>query len=359
MSANHINSDRRRGRGSRSQSSGRYEPLTRIEQDDGWDVLACLDPIKTEVREEHSKTIISRNQSPDIPFDRSINPYRGCEHGCAYCYARPSYAYWGLSPGLDFESKLTARVNAVTLLENELAKSNYRPAPIALGANTDPYQPIERRYKLTQHILELLEKTSHPVTIVTKSALITRDIDLLARMAAQNLVQVAISITSLDKNIARKMEPRASTPEKRFEALATLSKAGIPTTIMTAPLIPALNDMELEALLEAGKDADVGGADYILLRLPLEIKDLFRDWLQEAFPDRAQHVISLLQSMRGGKDYDSEWRKRMRGEGPYADMIAQRFQLAIKRLELNKTRRPLRSDLFTPPIPKGGQMRLF
>ncbi len=353
------NHQRVRGRGTTSNDVGRFESLTRQEWDDGWDGLAELPPFKTEIRHETSSSILSKNKSPDIPFDQSINPYRGCEHGCSYCYARPSHSFWGLSPGLDFETKLTARVNAAEILEKELAKPGYVVSSIALGANTDPYQPIERDYKITREILEVLLKAKHPLTIVTKSALVLRDLDLLAPMAAEGLVMVALSITSLDGGLSRKMEPRASAPHRRLMALEELHKAGVPTMTMMAPMIPSLNDHEMEQIMEEVLARGCREAHYVLLRLPHEIKDLFRDWLAREVPDRAQRVMGLVQSMRGGKDYRAEFGKRMRGEGPYADLLSKRFQLAVKRLGLNRQRQKLRTDLFLPPVPKGGQMALF
>ena len=359
---NLIDANRFRGRGASSNEVGRFETYERDLFDDGWDVLADLPPFKTEVRHEESTAIITQNKSPDIPFDRSINPYRGCEHGCPYCYARPSHSYWGMSPGLDFETKLTARVNAAELLVEELAKPSYlsKPiSPIALGGNTDPYQPIERDYKLTRQILEVLLDAKHPLTIVTKSALVLRDLDLLAELAKHRLVLVALSITTLDKVLARQMEPRASAPHLRLKALDELHKAGVPTMTMMAPMIPSLNDHEMEGIMEAVLERGCTQASYVLLRLPYEIKELFREWLTREVPDRASRVISLVQSMRGGKDYKAEFGTRMRGEGVFADLLSHRFQLAVKRLGFNKSSVALSTDLFMPPVPKGGQMRLF
>ena len=318
-----------------------------------------LDAFKTEVHEEPARTIITRNDSPDISFDRSINPYRGCEHGCVYCYARPTHCFLGHSAGLDFETKLYAKTDAAKLLERELAHPRYVPDTIALGTNTDPYQPIERERKITRQILEVLERTGHPVGIVTKSALVIRDIDILERMAKRGLAKVALSVTTLDRRIARAMEPRAATPGKRLEAVRRLSEAGIPTAVMVAPIVPGLTDPEIERILEAAREAGASQAGYVLLRLPLEIKELFREWLATEFPDRAQRVIHLLQSMHGGRDYVSEFGVRQRGRGPYAEQIALRFKLAAKRLGLNRERQPLRTDLFRPPVLAGQQMRLF
>ncbi len=344
-----IDPDRRRGRGAETNRSGRFEPLAREAVDDGWDSLDALPPLRTQVQEETPRQIITRNQSPDISFDRSINPYRGCEHGCAYCFARPTHAYMGLSPGLDFETRLFAKPNAARLLEKELARSGYQVRTMAIGTNTDPYQPIERRYRIMREILEVLDRTSHPVGIVTKSALVTRDIDILARMAERGLVKVALSVTTLDRRLARAMEPRAATPERRLETLRQLAAAGIPTVVMVAPVIPALNESEIERILEAAAAANVREAGYVLLRLPLEVRDIFKEFLEREYPDRARHVMSVIRSMRGGKDYDSEWGKRMRGEGPYAWQIGRRFEMAARRLGLNSDKLRLRTDLFTAP----------
>lgn len=355
----HVREDRRRGRGSLTNASGRFERDQRTSFDDGWELEEELAPLKTEVREESARRIITRNDSPDISFDRSINPYRGCEHGCIYCYARPTHCYLGHSAGLDFETKLYAKPDSAALLERELAARSYRPATIALGTNTDPYQPIERDRKLTRGILEVLERTGHPVGIVTKSALVVRDIDILQRMAARGLAKVALSVTTLDRRLARRMEPRASTPSRRLDALRQLSEAGIPTAVMVAPVVPALNDHEIETILSAAKAAGVREAGYVLLRLPLELKDLFREWLAAEFPDRAQRVLHLMQAMHGGRDYVAEFGVRQRGQGPYAMQIAQRFRLALKRNGLNENRQILRTDLFEPPGPGAGQLNLF
>jgi DNA repair photolyase len=354
-----VAADRRRGRGAVSNATGRFERDRLEDADDGWDCLATLDAFKTEVREDATRSIITRNDSPDISFDRSINPYRGCEHGCIYCYARPSHCYLGHSAGLDFETILYAKSNAAELLEQELAATRYVPQTIALGANTDPYQPIERERRITRSILEVLAKTNHPVGIVTKSTLVTRDIDILAPMAARGLAKVAISVTTLDRHVARSMEPRASTPSKRLDAIRQLTAAGIPVTVMVAPVIPGLNDHEIEAILSAARDGGARDAGYVLLRLPLEIKALFREWLAQEFPDRAKRVIGLLQSMHGGRDYVAEFGHRQRGSGPYADQIAQRFKLARRRLGLADERLALRTDLFLRPISRGEQLTLF
>jgi DNA repair photolyase len=349
----------RRGRGAMSNASGRFEPEARATFDDGWDLAEDLPPLRTHVQDEAARTIITRNDSPDISFDRSINPYRGCEHGCIYCYARPSHCYLGHSAGLDFETQLYAKPNAAALLEKELAAPGYRPATMALGTNTDPYQPIERERRITRSVLEVLERTGHPVGIVTKSALVVRDIDILQRMAERGLAKVALSVTTLDRHLARRMEPRASTPSRRLDALRQLSEAGIPTAVMVAPVIPSLNDHEIESILTAAKTVGVQQAGYVMLRLPLELKDLFREWLATEVPDRANRVLHLLQSMHGGRDYVAAFGARGRGSGPYAEQVAARFRLALKRLQLNEQRIPLRTDLFKPPTPAGGQLPLF
>jgi DNA repair photolyase len=354
-----IDSDRRRGRGARSNRAGRYESELREAFDDGWESLGELEPFKTEVARETAKSIVATNDSPDVGFDRSINPYRGCEHGCIYCYARPTHAYLGLSPGLDFETKLTAKVNAAEVLERELANPRYVPKVIALGAVTDPYQPIEREHRISRAVLEVLDAASHPVGIVTKSALVVRDVDILARMASRGLVKVAMSVTTLDRTVARKMEPRAATPQRRLDAIRALSEAGVPVGVMTAPIVPAINDSEIERILEAARDAGAAEAGYVLLRLPLELKELFREWLATEFPDRAARVINLLRSMHGGKDYVSTFGHRQRGAGPYAEQIALRFRLAAKRLGLNERHLKLRTDLFRRPAPPGGQLSLL
>src|SRR6059058_2823757 len=308
-----VDGDRRRGRGAQSNASGRYEPLARIAFDDGWQSFEELPPFKTTVTVDSTRKIITRNESPDISFDRSINPYRGCEHGCIYCFARPTHAYLGLSPGLDFESKLFVKPDAPELLEREISASGYSPRTIAIGTNTDPYQPIERRYQIMRRILEVLDRAGHPVGIVTKSALVLRDLDILTRMAKRDLVKMAISVTTLDPKLARVMEPRASSPPRRLGALRELVKAGVPASALVAPVIPAINDAEIERILEAVAETGVRHAGYVLLRLPLELKDLFRQWLIENFPDRYRHVINLIRETHGGKDYDSSWGKRMSG----------------------------------------------
>ena len=338
-----------KGRGALTNRSGRFEPQAREALDDGWDNLETLPVLKTYVTDETPRTIITRNSSPDIKFDRSINPYRGCEHGCVYCFARPTHAYMGLSPGLDFESRLFAKPTAPALLEKELARKGYEVKPIAIGTNTDPYQPIEQKYRIMRGVLEVLSAYNHPVTIVTKSARITRDLDLLSSLAERNLVKVALSVTTLDAKLARLMEPRAATPSRRLDTIRLLSEAGIPTGVMVAPIIPALNDMEIEKILAGAHYAGAKSAGFVLLRLPLEIKDLFREWLAGNVPDKAEHVMSLIRSMRGGKDYDAEWGTRMKGSGPYAWQIGRRFELATKRLGLNETSIKLDCSQFKVP----------
>jgi len=354
-----IDGARRRGRGAQSNASGRYEAEARVAFDDGWQSLEELPPFKTTVEIDTARKVITRNDSPDIGFDRSINPYRGCEHGCVYCFARPTHAYLGLSPGLDFESKLYTKPDAPAMLAKELAAPDYEPRMIAIGTNTDPYQPIERERKIMRGILEVLEKAGHPVGIVTKSALVARDIDILSRMAKRNLAKVAISITSLDPKLARTMEPRAPTPPRRLEALKALSEAGIPTTVMVAPVIPALNDSEIERILDAAAHAGAKEASYVLLRLPLEVRDLFREWLMANYPDRYRHVFTLIRDMRGGRDYDSQWGTRMKGTGPMAWMIGRRFEIACEKLGLNRRRSKLTTDHFVKPKGGGQQLSLF
>jgi DNA repair photolyase len=354
-----VEHERRRGRGTLTNATGRYEPLARIAFDDGWSSLEDLAPFKTTVSVDATRKIITRNDSPDIGFDRSINPYRGCEHGCVYCFARPTHAYLGMSPGLDFESKLLVKPEAAELLEKELAAPSYSPRVIAIGTNTDPYQPIERQYQVMRRILEVLDRAGHPVGIVTKSALVLRDLDILARMAERNLAKVALSVTTLDAALARTMEPRAATPMRRLETLRRLSAAGVPTAVMVAPVIPALNDSEIERILEAAHAAGVREAGYVLLRLPLEVRDLFREWLTENYPDRVAHVFKLIRDMRGGRDYDSTWGQRMKGAGPYAWMIGRRFEMACEKLGMNERRTILTTEHFRPPKAESAQLSLF
>lgn len=349
-----------RGRGARSNATGRYEAQVREAFDDGW-TGDDAEPVqlKTTLEVEKPKKIITTNDSPDVGFSRSINPYRGCEHGCIYCYARPAHAYMGLSPGLDFESHLFLKPDAAKLLEKELSSPRYRPEFIHIGGNTDPYQPIERKTRITRSVLEVLERFGHPCSIITKSALILRDIDILAAMGRRNLCRVAISITSLDRKLARSMEPRAATPERRIGAIRMLAEAGVPVSVMFAPSIPGLNDHEMEAVLEKSAAAGASGAGYVALRLPMEIKDLFREWLATDHPDRAARVMSLVRQMRGGVDYDPQWGKRMKGEGPIADMMAQRFQAAKRRFGLTAKFSGLDVSQFRVPAKAGDQRDLF
>ena len=354
-----VDFERRRGRGAQSNAAGRYEPLARVAFDDGWRSLEELPPFKTTVAIDSTRKIITRNDSPDIGFDRSINPYRGCEHGCVYCFARPTHAYLGLSPGLDFESKLLVKPEAADLLERELSAPNYQPKVIAIGTNTDPYQPVERRYQVMRRVLEVLDRANHPVGIVTKSALVLRDLDILARMAERNLAKVALSVTTLDAGLARTMEPRAATPMRRLDALRRLTDAGVPTTVMVAPVIPAINDMEIERILDSAAAAGVKEAGYVLLRLPLEVRDLFREWLKANYPHREEHVFKLVRDMRGGKDYDSTWGRRMKGSGPYAWMIGRRFELACEKFGLNQNKVTLSTKRFRAPKRDDAQLSLF
>jgi DNA repair photolyase len=353
----------RRGRGAATNVSGRFELEKREAFDDGWTREEAPEPLATEVTWERPKAIITRNDSPDISFDRSINPYRGCEHGCFYCYARPSHAFMGLSAGLDFETRLFAKERAAELLLRELAAPKYRPAPIAFGANTDPYQPIERQYRITRSLIETLAEARHPLSIVSKSNLILRDLDLLAPMARLGLVKIFVSVTTLNRKLAREMEPRAPTPEKRLEAIEKLNDAGVPAGVMAAPIIPAINDEELETILTRAYSAGAREASYVVLRLPGELRDMFREWLQVHYPDRLKRAVSLMQSMREGKDYEAQWGKRMAGSGPYAWMIGRRFEMATRRLGYFETPRTLRTDLFRKPALEasdaGAQLSLF
>ena len=349
-----------KGRGARSNATGRYIADKREAFDDGWDEAEDTPPrLDTVLMPERARKIITTNDSPDIGFDRSINPYKGCEHGCIYCYARPNHAYLGLSPGQDFETKIFFKPDAARLLEVELSRPKYRPKLIHIGGDTDPYQPAERRLEITRDILQVMDRFSHPVSIITKSNLIARDIDILARLAEQNLTAACISITTLDRSLARDMEPRAATPMRRLDAIRRLSDAGIPVMVGFAPVIPGLNDHEMEAVLEAAADAGAERAMFVTLRLPLEIKALFREWLTDARPDRAKRVISLIRQARGGRDYDPEWGSRMRGSGPLADLLSQRFSKTCARLKLNVTRRQLDTAAFQVPPRPGDQLGLF
>ena len=339
-----------KGRASISNTAGRFEKQGGQAEDDGWGSLdAELPPLATELIVDASKSVITYNDSPDIPFDRSINPYRGCEHGCIYCFARPTHAYLGYSPGLDFESRILVKPDAPRLLREELAKRSYQCAPLALGTNTDPYQPIERQQRVMRQILEVLAETRHPVSIVTKSALIERDIDLLADMAKQGLAATFLSITTLDKNLARTLEPRAAAPQRRLDTVSRLREAGIPVGVMVAPVIPVLTDYELEAIVTAAHSAGAQSVEYILLRLPLEVADLFEEWLAQHYPLKADHVMNRVRDSRGGQAYDPTFHQRLRGSGAYADLIAQRFALIRKKLGLEGRLPALRSDLFRKP----------
>lgn len=347
-----------KGRGARSNHSGRYEREQRDAFDDGWDPADDQpQPLRTEVAKETARRIITRNQSPDLPFDRSLNPYRGCEHGCSYCFARPTHAYLGLSPGLDFETKLTVKPDAAAQLRRELSAKNYRCRPIAIGTNTDPYQPIERAHGVMREVLETLQAFDHPVTIVTKGALVLRDLDLLEAMARRGLVRVALSVTTLDRRLARAMEPRAAAPARRLDAVRALSEAGVPTGVMMAPIIPGLTDHEIEAVLKAAGEAGASWADYVTLRLPLEVTTLFQEWLAAAYPDRAKRVMKLVRDTQGGRDYDPAWCRRQRGSGPISHLIAQRFEAARRRAGLKeKSLEGLRTDLFHAPAAPSAQM---
>lgn len=354
-----LDSDRIRGRGAQTNRSGRFETHARENFDDGWGSVETLPTFETVEHAERAKSIITTNDSPDIGFDRSINAYRGCEHGCSYCYARPTHAYLGHSAGVDFEREIYVKTNAVEALRAEFSAKSYRPKPIAMGTNTDPYQPSERKHKLTRSILEVMLETRHPVMITTKSALILRDLDLLTELAKLGLAKVAISVTSMDHKLSRKMEPRASSPARRLEAIRLLSEAGVPTAIFASPMIPAINDMELERILDAGKAQGALSASMILLRLPGEVRDVFREWLLRHFPDRVRHVLALVRDTRGGKDYDSRFGTRMTGEGPYATLLRQRFDKARERYGLEAKLPPLRNDLFIAPTLETKQMSLF
>lgn len=350
----------RRGRGSVSNGAGRYEAHDRVGWDDGWGTLdEAPPPLRTSLQKDSSRSVITRNQSPDIGFDRSINPYRGCEHGCVYCFARPTHAWLGLSPGLDFESRIFIKPDAPDLLAKELRRKSYSCQPIALGTNTDPYQPAEAKLKITRSILKVLDAFSHPVTIVTKSNLVLRDGDILAGMAARGLAKVAVSVTTLERTLARRMEPRAPTPERRLEAIGGLARLGIPTAVMAAPLVPALNDTELEAILQAAARAGAAEAGYILLRLPLEVKALWREWLEEHYPDRAARIMRHIREARGGRDYDAAYGQRMTGKGAYAELLARRFELACRRLKLNQRAFEMTTAAFAAPAQDSGQLTLF
>lgn len=352
-----------KGRGAASNPEGRFESIRHQAEDDGWQ-SALLDEDnprpRTEVTEEHARSVISRNDSPDIDFTQAINPYRGCEHGCVYCFARPSHSYLGLSPGLDFETRLRAKVNLADVLRNELSKPSYVVSPINIGSNTDPYQPVEKRWRLTRAALEVLAACGHPCTIVTKNAMVERDLDILVPMARANLVQVFISINSLDNHLAAKLEPRASAPHRRIQAIRTLTTAGVPVGVLVAPIIPALNDRDMEAVITQAAEAGACSAGYTTLRLPHELKALFREWLALHVPQRAEHVMSLVQQMNGGRDYDSDFATRMHGKGVFADLLRRRFDVACRKHRLTRARE-LQLDItqFVPPLPLTPQGELF
>ncbi len=348
-----------KGRGAVSNASGRFESQQREHFDDGWDIPLEITRPKTQVQQDAARSILTYNESPDLPFDRSINPYRGCEHGCIYCFARPTHAYLGLSPGLDFETRLFSKPNAAALLDDELRKPGYRCRTIAIGVNTDAYQPVERNLKITRSLLEVLQRFRHPVSIVTKSALVERDIDILREMATQQLVSVYFSVTTLDAELARKLEPRAAAPQRRLQAIRRLAEAGIPVSVLAAPVIPVLTDPELDAILAAARDAGARSAGYIMLRLPLEVSELFQQWLQAHYPLKAEHVMTRVRDTRGGKDYDSRFGLRLSGTGEFAGMIAQRFVLACKRLGLKPREDHLNRGAFRVPLRRGDQLGLF
>jgi DNA repair photolyase len=344
-----------KGRGTDSNPHNRYSPRISVVDEDARDAFDSDEPAQhpaTTVREESARSIISYNDSPDVGFQRSINPYRGCEHGCIYCFARPTHAYLDLSPGLDFETKLIAKMNAAQLLRAELAKPNYRCEPIVIGSNTDCYQPIERKYRLTRQLLEVMWEHRHPCAIITKSQNICDDLPLLAQMAKERLIKVLVTVTTLDDDLKRKLEPRAASGRARINTIAQLSDAGIPVGVLASPIIPALNDKELETILSEAKHAGARSASYILLRLPLEIDELFQDWLREHYPLRAEHIMSLIRQSRGGKNYNAQFHTRMRGTGVFADLFETRFNRAARSLHFNETDTALRTDLFHVPTPQ-------
>jgi DNA repair photolyase len=347
-----------KGRGALSNPAGRFDRTELEGVDDGWYAEELPDSIAVTVETDHARTVISTNDSPDVGFDYSINPYRGCEHGCIYCYARPSHAYLGLSPGLDFETRLFYKPDAASVLRKELSRPGYVCKPIMLGANTDPYQPVEKRLGVTRSILEVLAEHHHPVSVITKSALVVRDLDLLGPMARERLAGVAVSVTTLDPEVKRTLEPRTAAPAARLRAIRALSEAGVPVGVMVAPVIPAITDHELEAILEAAAEAGAKCAGYVLLRLPYEVKDLFREWLSEHHPLRAKHVMSLVNDLRGGRDNDPNFGSRMRGTGPLAELLRKRFMVACRRLGLNSLRTfDFDTTRFTPPS-RGGSAQL-
>ncbi|SMO53090.1 PA0069 family radical SAM protein [Paracoccus laeviglucosivorans] len=348
-----------KARGADKRPDGRFEPYQRVRESDDWDIPEEQSLLRTEVAEERARSIISRNVSPDIGFDRSVNPYRGCEHGCIYCFARPSHAYLGMSPGLDFETRLTAKPNAPELLAAEIGRRGYAVAPIAFGTNTDPYQPIEAKYQIMRGCLTVLSDWNHPMTLVTRGATVLRDLDILGDMAARKLAWAGVSVTTLDPALARQMDPRAPAPATRLRMIEGLAQAGVPVFVMVAPMIPVLNDHEMERIMQAARDAGASGASMIPVRLPLEVAPLFRDWLERNHPGKAAHVMNRIQAMRGGRDNDPRFGSRMRGEGPEAELLRQRFRLARKRLGLERNRQVLDCSRFGPPPRAGDQMSLF
>ncbi len=347
------------GRGAVSNRVGRFEALDREVVDDGWEREDEARVLRTQVSFESPRSLITYNRSPDLPFDRSINPYRGCEHGCIYCFARPSHAYLGLSPGLDFETRLIARPDAPDVLARELRSRRYIPRPIAIGTNTDPYQPIEKQHEIMRACLKVLRDFNHPVAIVTKGALIERDLDILGPMGRRGLVRVGVSVTTLDARLSRLLEPRAPAPARRLAMIRALTKAGVPVRVMSSPVIPGLTDPEIEAILQAGAEAGAGAASWIMLRLPREVSPLWQEWLARHYPDRAKRIMGLIREMHGGKDYDATWGRRMRGTGPYAMLVAQRFQAIARRLGLDQPQPALRCDQFAPPAERQAQLSLF
>jgi len=348
-----------RARGADSRPAARFEPYRAEREEDGWDIPEEQSLLRTEVAQERARSIITRNTSPDISFDRSINPYRGCEHGCIYCFARPSHAYLGLSPGLDFETRITAKPNAPELLAAEIGRRGYAVAPIAFGTNTDPYQPVEAKLGIMRGCLQVLHDWNHPLSLVTRGATVMRDVDLLGAMAAKGQVMAGVSITTLDAELARQMEPRAPAPSTRLRMIRVLAEAGVPVRVMVAPVIPVLTEHEMERIMQAARDAGASAASMIPIRLPLEVAPLFRDWLERHHPGKARHVMARVQAMRGGRDNDPRFGKRMRGEGPEAELLHQRFRLARKRLGLVREAEVLDCSRFGPPPRTGDQLSLF
>ena len=348
-----------KGRAALSNDVGRFEAFERVEIDDGWEAEDDLPTLRTEVAIERPRSVITRNTSPDISFDRSINPYRGCEHGCIYCFARPSHSYLGFSPGLDFETRLIARPEAPDILERELRAKSYSVASIAIGTNTDPYQPIEKEYRIMRRILEVLREYRHPVCVVTKGTLIERDADILGEMGQMGLARVGISLSTLDAKVSRTMEPRVPAPKRRLQTIKRLAEAGCPVRVMVSPVVPALTDHELEAILDQAAKAGAKAASWIILRLPREVAPLFREWLEANYPDRAARVMGRVRELHGGQDYDPNWGKRLTGQGAFSDLIAHRFAISVRRLGLVTDLPPLRSDLFRKPLRTGDQMSLF